>query len=308
MIIDAHAHIFTNIAGQRGANKTSSGTFGKVNVGNDEVQMLPPTFVDSSFNVDMLIHMMDCNGVDKAVLLQNPVFGSINEDVAEAIRAFPERFVGTIQVDPLSDHALETVKKIATPKQSTLKFELSRGWGWSGIHPGLQIDSPEFMDIWDLASELELSVIVDPGRIDNPGYQVAQIDAISQKYPQIKFLLEHLGYFTGDLIGDETAKKRWLNLIELAQKENVFLGFSAAGILLDEDYPCPGALRLLEEAVSIVGANKIVWGSDLPTTLNKYTYQQMIDVVLKHAQFLTGNEKKQIMGINALDFFTGFDS
>lgn len=308
MIIDAHAHIFTTIAGQKGLKKTYPGSYGMLRVGNDETQMLPPFLVDSSFNADLLIRMMDYNGVDKAVLLQNPVFGIINEVVAKAVYAFPGRFIGTIQVDPLSVNAIQTIKEFAASKQSVLKFELSRVGGWSGIHSGLKIDSPEFMEIWELASELSLQVIIDPGRIDNPGYQVALFETIAKRYPRVKFLLEHLGYLTPDLIEDDNARQRRLNLIRLATIDNIFLGFSATNILLDEDYPCQYSLELLKEAVTMVGANKILWGSDVPTTLGKYTYRQMVDVVVKHASFLTDNEKGQIMGINAMNFFNGFDS
>jgi len=307
MIIDAHAHIIPKIAGQRESFKTEPGKYGKVRIGNYEEQTLPPFLIDSSFNIEMLLHMMNYSGIDKAVLLQNPFFGSINEEVAEAIHTFPDRFIGTIQVDPLSDNAIEIIQNFLTPKQSTLKFELSHGWGWSGIHPGLKIDSPGFIRIWELVSELGLQVIIDPGRIDNPGYQVEIFETIAQRYPGVKILIEHLGYLTSDLAENDSAKKYRLDLIHLARIENVFLGFSATNILLNEDYPCPHSLELLKETVSITGANKILWGSDIPTTLTKYTYSQMVDVVVKHAKFLTEEEKEQIMGRNALNFFSGFE-
>lgn len=304
MIIDAHAHIFSKIAGQRGKGKTSPEKSGKVKEGNLISQTLPPFLVHSSFDAEMLINMMNYSGVDKAVLVQNPVYGSNNEEIAEAIKTYPDRFIGTIQVDPISVNAIETITKFVTPKQSVLKFELSQGWGWSGIHPGLKIDCPEFIRIWELAEDLGLQVIIDPGNIDNPGYQVEQFDKISNMYPGVKILLEHLGYLTKDLVNNNEALKRRLELIHLAQKNNVFLGFSATNILIDDDYPCSHTLELLHEAVTIVGGDKILWGSDIPSTLKKYTYCQMRDVVLKHAYFLTDDEKLKIMGSNALTFFT----
>jgi hypothetical protein len=306
MIIDAHAHIFSHIAGQKGKEKTAPGKYGKVQIGNTMVQTLPPYLENSSFDVDMLVAMMSDCGVDKAVLLQNPVFGIINQEIATAIENYPSRFIGTLQVDPLAPDAIEIIKKNITPKQSVLKLEISKDWGWSGSHSGLRIDSPEFMQIWELASDMGVQIIIDPGSINNPGYQVEHLDKISNQYPNVKFLLEHFGYLTKDLSNDNKALERRLELIKLAHKKNIFLGFSATGALLDDDYPCTQSLALLKETVAIVGSNKILWGSDIPTTLNKYTYQQMIDVVLKHTSFLSNEEKDQIMYKNALSFFNQF--
>ena len=308
MIIDAHAHIFAKIAGRREKEKTSPGRFGKVIVGDNASQILPPFLINSSFDAELLVNMMNYYGVDKAVLLQNPTYGIINVEVAEAIQNYPGRFVGTIQVDPFDKNAIKTIRTIVTPRQSVLKFELSKAWGWTGIYPGLKIDNNEFIRIWELAAEMGLQVIIDPGSIDNPGYQVEQIDNISTKYPNVKILLEHLGYLTIDFINNDKALKRRLALIRLAQKENVFLGFSATNVLLDDDYPCSHSLELLHEAVTLTGPDKILWGSDIPSTLGKYTYGQMIDVVLKHAAFLTDDEKRKILGSNSLTFFNQLDS
>jgi len=307
MIIDAHAHIFSKIAGRRGNERTTSGMYGKVIAGNNISQILPPFLADSTFSAEMLIHLMDYSGVDKAVLVQNPVYGIINQEIAEAINAYPDRLIGTIQADPMDKDAVEKINKIATPRQSVLKFELSQDWGWSGIYPGLKIDSPEFIRIWELAADMGLQVIIDPGSIDNPGYQVELFDKISTRYHDVKILLEHLGYLTTDLYNNVKARTRRLELIRLARKDNVYLGFSATNVLLEDDYPCLQSLELLHEAVTITGADKILWGSDIPSTLGKYTYRQMIDVVLKHASFLTDNEKGKILGTNALTFFNQFD-
>ncbi|MEN6323665.1 MAG: amidohydrolase family protein [Proteiniphilum sp.] len=303
MIIDAHAHIFSKIDGKKGLDNTSPQKYGKVLTGNIVSQMLPPFLADSSFRAEMLINIMDYAKVDKAVLVQNPVYGIINNEISEAIRCFPDRFIGTIQVDPMCENAIEIIKRYVAPKQSILKLELSQEWGWSGIHPGIKIDNPQFVAIWELASDLELQVIIDPGKINNPGYQVALFDKIFSRYPKIKFLLEHMGYLTSDLADSIKAKQRWLDLIKLAKKDNVFLGFSAFCSLLDDDYPCISSLNFLREAVSIVGSEKILWGSDVPVTLKKYTYEQMINVIDKYATFLTINEKEKILGANALNFF-----
>ncbi len=303
MVIDAHAHIIQRIHGRRGKESTSAGRFGKVKVGQKQVQMLPSCLADSTFPPEMLIALMDAHDVDRAVLLQNPVYGIMNGDIGKAVELFPDRFIGTIQVDPFDKEAQSVIKEYHSPEQSVLKFEMSKGWGWTGIYDEVNLTNYQFLGFWELASELGLSIIIDPGPVDNPGYQVEEIDQISDQFPDIKILIEHLGYMTLDQYKHESGRERWQNMINLARKDNVFIGFSAIYALMEEDYPCPLSLELLQQVVSYIGSEKVLWGTDIPTTLRNYTYQQMTDLIFLHADFLTASDKDRIMGKNARNFF-----
>src|SRR4051812_24954493 len=116
MIIDAHAHIFSHAC----------------------LRVAPPGCPDGCFPVKRLLALMDSEGVDGAVIVQNPVIGIINEEVRAAIEAHPERFAGVIQVDPGAAGAEQTIRNFVSPRQRTLKLEMSEEWGWNGVHPGLR--------------------------------------------------------------------------------------------------------------------------------------------------------------------------
>jgi hypothetical protein len=92
-------------------------------------------------------------------------------------------------------------------------------------------------------------------------------------------------------------------MLRLALRPNVSIGFSDAAALLEEPYPCRGAVDLLREAVELVGANKILWGTDVPFTLRRYTYRQMLDTVRADAPFLSAAERDRILGGNAREMF-----
>lgn len=303
MIIDAHAHIFSTINGQNRYGPTTSGFWGMVGTGLGPKQMLPPYFKDSSFPVEALIGMMDRDGVDKAILLQNPTFGIINDEIRDAIVRYPDRFIGTVQVDPMkSGEAADILEKYGSVKQKILKLEMSDTWGWPGIYPGLKFDSAPVVKILESAYAKGFHVIVDPGPIGNTGYQVEVIEKYATRFPEMNFLIEHLGYLCKDDLGNQAMLERHLQCLKLATHKNVFLGFSATGILLEDEYPCSRSLALLKETVDLVSPGKILWGSDIPTTLNMYTYRQMIDVV-RNAPFLSDHDKKLILGGNALRIF-----
>jgi predicted TIM-barrel fold metal-dependent hydrolase len=282
MIVDAHVHIFSHAC-----PKVSSSEC-----------------IDERFPVERLLGIMDAEGVGKAVLVQNPTIGTINDEIASAVRAHPDRFVGTAQVDPTNPDSAAWLRDFAAvPGIRALKFEMSQGWGWTGRYPDLKLDQPSLDPLWRIVSDRNLVAIIDPGPPGNPGYQIESIAHLSEQFPATNFLLEHLGYLTAELKNEPKAQGLRLQLLELALRPNVYLGFSATGVLLEENYPCAGSLNLLSEAVQLVGAHKILWGTDAPYTLRKYSYRQMIDVVREHATFLTDDEKDLILGANALQIF-----
>ena len=282
MIIDAHAHIFSHVCRKAA----------------------PEQFRDGRFPIDRLVTLMDREGVDRAVLVQNPTIGIINDEVQAALEAHPGRFAGAIQVDPFTPDAAAVIRRYAAhPSHRAVKLEMSEEWGWSGIHPGIRLDSPELRSIWAGAENLRLVVIIDPGVIGQAGYQVEAIDALSGQYAGASFLIEHLGYLEKKNRRDPRACARRAKMLRLAAKPNVYLGFSATGILLDEDYPCPGAVELMQEAIELAGAGKILWGTDIPLTLKRYTYREMLDVVLQHTPFLSEPDRRRILGENAATLF-----
>jgi predicted TIM-barrel fold metal-dependent hydrolase len=303
MIIDAHAHFINRIDGRKGNEKTSAGSYGKVWVGDTEKQMLPPCLADSVFPDGMLVATLDAHGIDRAVLLQNPFYGIMNNEIAQVLEKYPGRFKGTIQVDPHDGKALETIRRFHSAGQSVLKFEMSDGWGWTGIYNDLFLDRQPFTGFWELAEELGMQVIIDPGPVDNPGYQPEELNRVTGRFPGVKFLIEHLAYMTADLYGDPEAMDKWKVMVQLGRKENVFIGFSAVYSLMEEAYPCPRSLKLLREVVDQTGGEKVLWGTDIPTTMGRYTYRQMMDLILEHTGFLDDKDRANIMGMNAARFF-----
>jgi predicted TIM-barrel fold metal-dependent hydrolase len=303
-IIDAHAHIVPGINGIKRGSKTFIAKYGRIRYKNEELTFLPPFFRNTIFTAEMLVEMMDFAGISKAVLLQNPVIGIINEDIRKSTEKFPERLAGTIQVDPMKPDACNIIREYASENQNALKLEISEEWGWSGNYPGFSLTGKEMMKVWETVEQLSLRVIVDTGDIFNNGYQVENIRYIADSFPETKILIEHLGFYRENIRVHPGAIARRNEMLQLGKDfKNVFFGFSSTAAFINDDYPCPKALQLLEEAIGITGSHKILWGSDIPSTFKRYTYQQLIDVVAKHADFLTGIDKKLILHDNARSFF-----
>ncbi len=254
------------------------------------------------YGPDELLADMDAVGIEKAVLLQNPTIGTINERVRDAVAAHPDRFVGTIQVDPYAEDAKETIQAFHSPAQRILKLELSEEYGWSSQHPGLQLEEECLQPIWQTVESLGLHVIIDPGHPENNGYQVEAIDRLSTKYQQTHFVLEHLGYILEKQYGREDIHARWTNMLSLGKKPNVYFGCSAVPILLNDRAPFERSLELMKRAVERIGTEKIVWGSDAPSVLDTYGYGELVELV-REAEFLDDGQKQDVLYGNALKVF-----
>ena len=69
-----------------------------------------------------------------------------------------------------------------------------------------------------------------------------------------------------------------------------------------EFYPFKGAVAAIREAIDLVGADKLMWGSDYPRTITAITYRMSYDFVLKTEE-LTHEEKAKFLGLNAEKFY-----
>jgi predicted TIM-barrel fold metal-dependent hydrolase len=61
-------------------------------------------------------------------------------------------------------------------------------------------------------------------------------------------------------------------------------------------------VKAFREAISAVGAQKLMWGSDYPRTMTAITYRMSLDFLL-FSDALDEREKTLILGENAKDFY-----
>ena len=101
--------------------------------------------------------------------------------------------------------------------------------------------------------------------------------------------------------------RRWRNEIRLALHENVRIETGGITWLYNSEfYPFPSAVRTIREAAGLVGADKLMWGSDYPRTITAITYRMSYDFIVK-SQELSDKEKRLLLGENARTFY-GFQN
>ena len=216
-------------------------------------------------DVKGLIGRMDAAGIGRALLSASlegavipgrdaPLSGVGNAEVAAAVTAHPDRFIGCFHANPLEPGAPATVAEYAGKGFKAVKLFPGEGW-----HP----DDPKLYPFFDAVQDAGLAALVQCGiagfglshdggtrRALNAAYAYPmRLDAPSRLFPQIRFVILTMGFpFLFEAWSVHHANK------------NVFLDLSGSG-------PAGGALPVGYAAVGgpafiPLDFEKVVWGSD----------------------------------------------
>lgn len=302
--IDAHVHILPlHMLGRQDSRfRVTREGFGRVRTSSGyELQLLPPYFERSDFSAEALLATMDFYGVDKAVIMQALCF-TMNEEVADAVAQAPDRLTGAMVIEPRPGWDAE-MRLWHQRGLRVLKFEMSSGMGFSSpkAYPQMQFNDPLLLEMFALAQQLEITVAVDSSRIGGHGYQPEQLRQAAENFPELHFVVCHLGYPTPDMNPEQMA--RWRQMTELAGLPNVWFDVSALPALFAKQaYPWKQAVNLMVDFVQRFGSKKVVWGTDIPGTLMNATYPQMVDL-FENCRKWTQAEKENLFWKNAQDAY-----
>jgi predicted TIM-barrel fold metal-dependent hydrolase len=124
--------------------------------------------------------------------------------------------------------------------------------------------------------------------------QVEEMKEIISEFPDLHITIGHFGTVT---------RANWQEQIKLARHKNVMIESGGITWLFnDEFYPFRGAVWAIKEAASLVGMDKLMWGSDYPRTITAITYRMSYDFIVK-SNLLKEEEKAQFLGLNAEAFY-----
>lgn len=299
-IIDAHVHITPAAAlGMRNDRfGTENRPYGYLKMGDGGFQTMPCYIRDSQFTDDTLVHMMDVYGVEKAVILQS-LMAPQNAAVAAAVLKHPGRLSGAMVLEPTPGWR-EELNHWHSCGLNVIKFEM-RAYTNPSCYPDARYDDTEMTAVFDEAEHRRMTVTIDPAPADFPVYQPEAFERAVRSHPDLHFVLCHLGY--PHPLDKPEAAARWENMIRAACHPNCWIDVSAMPDLFDaEGWPYPTALSLFRRVRDLCGPKRLIWGSDIPGTLNRATYPQMLDMFIKRAG-LSESELDALLYENACEAY-----
>lgn len=300
MIIDSHAHLWmrqnTTVDGQ--SIRTLSPNGSRSTFFGEEVQMLPPFMIDGQNSVEVFLSNMDYAQVAGAVIVQEIIDGLQNDYLLKVQQRHANRFF--CYAMPELRREVRRARGMMDPLTQTQQLlEIGfRGIALPGhrlFAPGakMELNCPEMMEVYKCLEEhgAYLSICLYDG-----DYHVRQMEEVIAECPNLKIAIGHFGMVT---------REGWQEQIKLARHENVMVESGGITWLFNSEfYPFCGAVRAIREAIDLVGADKLMWGSDYPRTITAITYRMSYDFVQKDPEHLLTEEEKQLfLGHNAQRFY-----
>lgn len=291
-IIDAHSHLWLRQDTSWNGMPVRTLKNGRSFFLTEEVQMVPPFMIDGVNSAEVFLSNMNYAQVGGAVVVQEFIDGIQNDYLAKVKSDYPERFFVFGMCDYFKPGFYDTAaslidsgfKGIAIPGHRLI---LSDG--------RVNLNSPEMMKMFHLMEDkgVILSLCLAENNLQN-----GEIKEVIEECPRLKIAIGHFGMVTAP---------GWEDQIKLALNDNVMIESGGITWLFNKEfYPFNGAVRAIREAIDMVGADKLMWGSDYPRTITAITYKMSYDFILK-TNDLTDREKKLFLGENAEKFY-GFNN
>lgn len=291
-IIDAHSHLWLRQDTSWNGMPVRTLKNGRSFFLTEEVQMVPPFMIDGVNSAEVFLSNMNYAQVGGAVVVQEFIDGIQNDYLAKVKSNYPERFFVFGMCDYFKPGFYDTAaslidsgfKGIAIPGHRLI---LSDG--------RVNLNSPEMMKMFHLMEDkgVILSLCLAENNLQN-----GEIKEVIEECPRLKIAIGHFGMVTAP---------GWEDQIKLALNDNVMIESGGITWLFNKEfYPFNGAVRAIREAIDMVGADKLMWGSDYPRTITAITYKMSYDFILK-TNDLTDREKRLFLGENAEKFY-GFSN
>lgn len=290
-IIDSHVHLVQCIAGTGGGGELRSCGNGNAMYANGELvpNMIPPVFGGEKVTAEQVLKIMDENQVEKAVLLQGNYFGFQNLYTYEAVKRYPDRFAGAASYDPFSRKKDQICQHLFEELGfKIVKFEVSTGSGLMSNHPTIPLDGDVMEEAYSYADEKGLIFVIDIGKCGSESWQVEALQRAILRHPSMKFVVCHL--LAASMAAEEELK-RGLNLLSLP---NVWFDLASVPHNCGPDhYPYENARSYIKIGKEIVGADRMMFGTDLPSSLKMECYENYIRYIME-SNVLTEKEKQVV--------------
>jgi predicted TIM-barrel fold metal-dependent hydrolase len=252
---------------------------------------------------ELMLAQMTYAGVDHTVLQTGWGYGAMNDYNAFAQNQYPDKFTAMLNVDEPRAYTPAALREFDRAHQKlglhAVYFALD---AFARYDFDIEFDAAKLDPFWAKVEASGLPVFFEPTAI--PDYTLAsyvrvmgQLDGLMARFPKIRWVLvmgPPVGFFGG------SGAWEFPEVVMQAYRHDnmaieVMFPISWGG---KWDYPYPEAQQLIGDMRNKFGAEKLVWGSDMPNVERNCTYKQSLDYVRRYCSFLTAAEKDLILGDN----------
>jgi predicted TIM-barrel fold metal-dependent hydrolase len=267
--IDAHSHIWTPDVAHY-----------PLAAGFKVADMQP-----ASFTAEELLALCRPANVGRVNLIQMSYYEFDNRYMLDMIKLYPDRFVGTAIVDPLSDNPGRSMRELAP--HGVRAFRIQPHYGKQP--PTRWLEPAGYAAMFATAAETgqALSCLIDPG-----GFP--EVDRMCVRFPGTVVIIDHLGRIGGG--PDGTIQGTDVEaLCNLARHPKVYVKVGAFYALGKKKPPYTDLAPLIRDVVKAFGARRCMWESDCPFQVVKDRYTDSLALIRDHLEFLTKDDRDWLL-------------
>ena len=228
---------------------------------------------------EMLLQLMQANGIAKTVIIQVIHYRYDNSYLAAVLRQYPQYFQGVCRVDPLDPAAPDHLSQISEQP------------GFHGVRlspaadaSGDWIRGPLMPPLWRRCQSLGV-----PMTLLAPISRMPDIQKLVDQFPDLTVVIDHMA----DCPVDQP--KELEKLIALVRYPKVFVKISHTWSLSRQSYPWLDAQELVKRLYDRFGPQRLMWATDWPIARERATYAQRLSVVRDDMPFLSAEDKAWIL-------------
>jgi predicted TIM-barrel fold metal-dependent hydrolase len=253
--------------------------------GHDPASAKPATF----FPEDIIAHGKG-SGVDRIVLVQMSYYGSDNTYMVDVMKEYEGVFSGIAVVDEEADKPDEEMVRLAA--QGVRGFRINpRG---KPVETWLEGDGYERMFAAGSEHNLALCPLISP-------VALPALARRCEQFPQTPVIIDHLCLIGA---GRPIDAAEIGQLCAMAQYPRVMVKASAFYALGEKKAPHDELGELIRQVRDAFGADRLMWASDCPYQVQgEHTYDPSVALIRERLDFLTDQEREQILRRTAEDFF-----
>ncbi len=279
--IDAHVHVWTPDTAHY-----------PLAAGYKKADMQPP-----SFTPEQLFKHCKPAGVDRVNLIQMSFYGFDNSYMLDMIALYPETFVGTAVIDPAGEAPDRLMGELAKKKVRAFRIYpgLERGTKPNAGSGERWLASEGYAKMFAAGAKNHqaLSCLINPDALPDLG-------RMCKKFPDTPVIIDHLCRIGAD----GTIRDRDVDaLCAMATHKRVLVKVGAFYALGKKEPPYTDLAPLIRKVVKAFGARRCMWESDCPFQVDRDKYSDSIDLVRKHLDFLTDDDRDRLLRRTAEDFF-----
>ena len=243
---------------------------------------------DEPGTAEELLEDMDENGVDMTVLVQTSWSTWDNGYIADSAARWPNRFIGHGLIDPQDPGNADQVRY----------WMVERGLAGFRFHPMYYPDEKVLTTtqndaLWETIAELDAVI-----QFQLTADFADQVAVIAQRYPDLRLLLDHMGY---PRINEPP--ESFQTIVDLAQFSNVHVKVSDVSNRSQEGFPYSDVHPFIRRLHKGFGADRMLWDTGYPghhrTKHNWPTLAEELRLIREGLDFFNEEEKALILGETA---------